>query len=73
MTDIREYRAWIRALTKLSDASIMMENTPFLGIDPDIKRELNEIWNKMDGLKHRMVRRIEDMEFDLEEKSGDEE
>lgn len=62
MTDIREYRAWVRAVTKLSTATSLMDDVTFLGIDPNIQTECGEIWNRMDKLKSEMVRRIEQME-----------
>lgn len=68
MTDIKEHRAWVRAVTKLSAATSLMDDVAFLGIDPNIQAECREIWNRMDSLKHRMVHRIEEMESELEEK-----
>ncbi len=62
MTDMREYRAWVRAVTKLSTATSLMDDVVFLGIDPSIQAECREIWNRMDELKSKMVRRIEQME-----------
>lgn len=68
MTDIKEHRAWVRAVTKLSTATSLMYDVAFLGIDPNIQAECGEIWNSMDSLKHRMLHRIEEMESELEEK-----
>lgn len=62
MTDIKEYRAWVRAVTKLSTATSLMDDVAFLGIDQDIKTECREIWNRMYDLKSKMVRKIEQIE-----------
>jgi len=62
MTDIREYRAWVRALTELSTAIQIMDNVPFLGMGPEVRAECKDIWDRMDELKSKMVRRIEQME-----------
>ena len=62
MTDMREYRAWVRAVTKLSTAVNLMERIGFLGMDPNIRAECEEIWDRMDELKSEMMRRIEQME-----------
>lgn len=68
MTNIKEHRAWVRAVTKMSDARKAMDEIPFLGIDPDYQRECREIWDRIDHLTHLMVRRVEEMEKELEEK-----
>ena len=62
MTDMREYRAWVGAVTSLSNAIRLMDNVAFLGIGPDMRAECKEIWDRMDDLKSEMVRRIEQME-----------
>ena len=62
MTDMKEYRAWVRALTKLSTATSLMENVGFLGMDPNIQSECREIWIRMDELRSEMMRKIEQME-----------
>lgn len=62
MTDIKEHRAWVRAVTKLSIATCLMDDVVFLGIDPNIQAECREIWNRMDEIEFEMVRRIEQME-----------
>lgn len=64
MTDKREYRTWVRAVTKLSTATSLMGDVGFLCIDSSIHAECREIWNRMDKLKSEMVRRIEQMEAD---------
>ena len=62
MTELREYRAWVRAATRLSSALQMMDGVPFLGIGPDIRAECKEIWDKMDDLKGKIESKIEEME-----------
>ena len=62
MTDLIEHRAWVRAVTRISDARNIIDNVQFLGLDPDIRKECEDIWNRLDALSRRMVKRIEEME-----------
>ena len=71
MNDIREYRAWVRALTRISEARNIMDNVQFLGLDPDIRKECEEIWIRLDELSGRMSIRIEAMEKEMEEPDED--
>lgn len=65
MTDVLEYRAWVRAVTRLSIAINTMDAVPFLGIDPEIKAECYELWERMDALKRKVESRIEKIEKEL--------
>lgn len=64
MTDIRRYRAWVRAMTKLSTATSLMIDVVIIGVDPNIQAECREIWNRMDEIKSEMERKIEQMEVE---------
>lgn len=64
MTDMREYREWVRAVTKLSTATSLMNDVVFLCIDPSIQAECSEILNRMYELRSEMVRRTEQMEVE---------
>lgn len=66
MTDLIEHRAWVRAVTRISAARNIIDDVPFLGLDNDIRKECEEIWNRLDALTHRMVKRIEAMEQESE-------
>lgn len=66
MIDSKEYRTWVRAVTKLSTATNLMDDVTFLGIDPGMREECRGIWDRMDRLKHRMVRKVEEMEKEME-------
>jgi hypothetical protein len=66
MTAIQEYRAWVRAITRLSIAISAMDTVPFLGIGPEFRAECEELWERMDSLKSKMETRIEEMEKELE-------
>ena len=57
-----EHRAWVRAVTRISDARNIMDNVQFLGLDNDIRKECEEIWNRLDTLSNRMMDRIREME-----------
>lgn len=62
MTDLIEHRAWVRAVTRISDARNIMDNVQFSRLDPDIRKECEDIWNRLDELSDRMMKRIEAME-----------
>ena len=68
MTDLIEHRAWVRAVTRISDARNIMDNVQFLGLDPDIRKECEEIWNRLDELSGRMMARIKEMEMEPDPK-----
>jgi len=68
MTSIKEYRAWIRAVTRLSVAASAMDGVPFLGIGPEFREECKEIWDKIDDLKHKMESKVEEIENEMEVK-----